>query len=890
MTQNITQSFCLQEAQKMPNGARFYKCALQVNPFSYLERHCKNTTFQNETEYNAAIIRACKENNIEAIAVTDHYRIDGSWGLIREARDAGIFAFAGFEANSSDGVHLLCIYDPEYDQKIEKFIGQHDIWDLDADSPISKKNVIELLKCVSEKGGIAISAHVCANSGLLKTLEGKSRINAWQSSDLYAVVLAGKIDDAPQNYKEILNNTNPDYKRNRPIAIINAADVDSPENVSLDRSSCLIKMAEPSVEGLKQAFLDPESRIRLNSDEPVPPHTEFIAIVWEGGFLDGVHLHFNRDLNVLIGGRGAGKSTIIESLRYVLDISPVCDEAIKLHRSVVKDVLKAGTKISLLVRTYHPSQHDYTIERIVPNPVVVRDEEGNILNINPSDIIKGVEVFGQHEISEMTKSREKLTKLLERFIERDMSIEHNKVSLKYDLEKSRGEIISLQKEIKQINERLSALPNLEETSKRFKDAGLEEKLREKSLLVREERILKDMKERLIPFINVNKNLSELIPVDMQFLSERSLDALPNSSLLAKGRKTFERLGNLMQSLSEQMSNIIAEGKKEISEIENSWQDIRKKADEVYQKKLRDLQKDKIDGDEFIKLRQQIEGLQPLKERKDNCQKSLNDKIIVRKSLVVQWESMQAEEHRRFEKAAQRVQNKLSKRVRVDVIMSGNIDPLINLLKEEVGGQLSTWIDRLKIHEKLSLRGLAEACREGVNSIESKFGASKAIAERISQAGDYFFMKIEELSLETITKIELNTASDNQEEHWQVLENLSSGQKATAVLLLLLLESEAPLIIDQPEDDLDNRFITEGVVPAMKKEKCKRQFIFSTHNANIPVLGDAELIIGMSSTGMQGCIENNHIGSIDQKAVREMVEEILEGGKNAFIMRQQKYGF
>jgi len=115
------------------------------------------------------------------------------------------------------------------------------------------------------------------------------------------------------------------------------------------------------------------------------------------------------------------------------------------------------------------------------------------------------------------------------------------------------------------------------------------------------------------------------------------------------------------------------------------------------------------------------------------------------------------------------------------------------------------------------------------------------------------------------------------------------------LLLLLLESDAPLVVDQPEDDLDNRFITEGVVPIMRQEKRLRQFVFSTHNANIPVLGDAELILGLTAAGEgnregQAKIATEHMGSIDSNPVRELVEEILEGGKDAFEMRRSKYGF
>ncbi len=127
-----------------------------------------------------------------------------------------------------------------------------------------------------------------------------------------------------------------------------------------------------------------------------------------------------------------------------------------------------------------------------------------------------------------------------------------------------------------------------------------------------------------------------------------------------------------------------------------------------------------------------------------------------------------------------------------------------------------------------------------------------------------------------------------------MNDLSTGQKATTILLLLLLESDAPLIIDQPEDDLDNFFIAEGIIPKMREEKLSRQFIFSTHNANIPVLGDAELIVGLKAVGEaalgHGEIPVEWMGSIDDRNVRLNVEQILEGGKDAFEMCRAKYGF
>ena len=240
-------------------------------------------------------------------------------------------------------------------------------------------------------------------------------------------------------------------------------------------------------------------------------------MAWEGGFLDGTRLHFNGNLNVLVGGRGTGKSTIIESLRYALAIDPIGEEANKAHQGVLKHVLKSGTKISLLVRSHHPAKHDYTIERTIPNPPVVKDELGNVLNLAPLDVAPGVEIFGQHEISELTKSREKLTLLLERFVERDPNAGAQKAKLRLELERSRGRIADVQREIKLIEERLSLLPSLEETQKRFQDAGLEERLKEKSLLVREERILATIKERLAPVSTLRQELAGLLPIDTAFL-------------------------------------------------------------------------------------------------------------------------------------------------------------------------------------------------------------------------------------------------------------------------------------------------------------------------------------------------------------------------------------
>src|SRR5439155_7803119 len=176
------------------------------------------------------------------------------------------------------------------------------------------------------------------------------------------------------------------------------------------------------------------------------------------------------------------------------------------------------------------------------------------------------------------------------------------------------------------------------------------------------------------------------------------------------------------------------------------------------------------------------------------------------------------------------------------------EPLFRILRDDVGGRLSEAIESIRGARDLSLTQFVDACRTGTDALNKAFGITQAQADRLTKAESQVLMRIEELELPPTTAIRLNTAPAGEPPAWQALEELSTGQKATAVLLLLLLESDAPLIVDQPEDDLDNRFITEGVVPRMREEKQRRQFIFSTHNANIPVLGDAELIVGLSASG------------------------------------------
>ena len=883
------------DMRQLPSGAHFFKCALQVNPFEYLVAHDKPSSFTNESEYNAALIEACQEQQIDAIAVTDHYRVRSSASLIECAKTARIKAFPGFEAVTKDGVHLLCLFDPETElNELERILGACGIRREHQESPTGQYDVMEFLAEAQSWGAVCIAAHIASDGGLLRKLSGRSRINAWQSPNLLACSLPGPVGDAPDDLRPILQNKNADYRREYPVAVLNAKDVSCPSHLKDPGTSCWIKMSELTIEGLRQAFLDPDSRIRLDSDSVPEDHAELLTLAWEGGFLDEAAIHFNPNLNVLVGGRGAGKSTIIESVRYVLGLDPIGEEARKAHEGIVRQVLKSGTKISLRVRSYRPAKREYLIERTIPNPPVVRDENGQLSNLLPQDILPRVEVYGQHEISELTKSREKLTRLLERFVERDQSLDRRKASLGRELQQTKQAIMDVRSELQQINERLSTLPSLEETLKRFQEAGLEERLREQSLLVREEQVLDSIPERVKALRECLEVLRQELPIDRMFLSPKALEELPNRELIAGADEVLEHLSHNLEQVARQLEEALKRTDEGIDGIRSRWGKRKHEVDTTYNKILRELQKSAVDGEEFMRLRREIESLRPLRERRPLLERLEKESVERRRELLAEWEDVKAEEFRLVNRAARIVNAKLSDSVRVEVTAAGNREPLVDLLKEELGGRLAEAIERIRKVPDLSLPEFVNGCITGAEAVQKIYAIPATQAERLAKAPPDVLMQIEELELPPTTAIQLNTAPAGKPPSWQALEDLSKGQKATAVLLLLLLESEAPLIVDQPEDDLDNRFITEGVVPRMREGKRRRQFLFSTHNANIPVLGDAELILGLTAAGEadkgQACIASEYIGSIDTPSVRKLVEEVLEGGEAAFKRRRLKYGF
>jgi ATPase subunit of ABC transporter with duplicated ATPase domains len=240
-----------------------------------------------------------------------------------------------------------------------------------------------------------------------------------------------------------------------------------------------------------------------------------------------------------------------------------------------------------------------------------------------------------------------------------------------------------------------------------------------------------------------------------------------------------------------------------------------------------------------------------------------------------------------DEVASELQREAGERVRVRVMRNADYMSYQEMLVDGLkGARVRNQNEILATLMQLRPEQLAQLIQS--NDFESFEEVTRFGAERSRKILDAFRESVDPLALEITAiedriAIELNVAAAGPP-HFKDASDLSRGQKCTALLPILLARRDNPLIIDQPEDNLDNHFIFETVVNAVQRMKKRRQMIFITHNANIPVLAEAELVLVMTSDGRVGAIEKS--GTVDE--CREQIIELLEGGREAFELRSKRY--
>ena len=256
----------IEAALRLSAGAEFHRCALQVNPWHYSDTYRGRASALDAPSYGRALVDRAKELGIRVLAVTDHNHVGGVGAVRAEAQGRGIHVFPGFELTSHEGIHVLCLYPPETaEEQLERFLGEFGVRGTTTSSDPCRSTFSELLARVCDQGGIPIAAHATNDGGLFRVLDGQPRIKAWRDENLSAIQIPGPVRDLPVDIRRIVQNRNPDYTRKHPpeadlaVAVVNARDVASPEDLAHPSATCWIKMSEVGIEGLRQAFLDPGS-------------------------------------------------------------------------------------------------------------------------------------------------------------------------------------------------------------------------------------------------------------------------------------------------------------------------------------------------------------------------------------------------------------------------------------------------------------------------------------------------------------------------------------------------------------------------------------------------------------------------------------------------------
>ena len=867
-------------------GAHWVRAALQVNPYAYQGRNSPSTRFASEADYNKALLDKCDELGIELIAITDHWAVDTASGLIQDATSRGVVALPGFEANTAEGFHLLVIFESgTAAADVNAAVGACGV------TPGCNNGTVgqpfeDILEKMSDRGALVIPAHAnVANSGMLTGRQGNPLAKLINHPRLHSLGITPSVA-AAQEQEAIIERRKP-FDRRHPLAVIHADDISHPDALETEGGSTWFKLSTLTVESLKIAVRTPETRIAL-ADPKGEMRPLLKEISWVGGFLDGVTIPLSPDLTALIGGRGTGKSTAIESLRYVLGLTPIGASAKADHDAIVRGVLRAGTVVKLAVEATSPMTQSFTIERSVHNTPVVKDSSGTVTSLQPADVIGDVEIFGQHELAELTSDSAKVASMLHRFQGNGELTAEHKATLA-TLKESREKLARAEKDKAELEEELADIPRLEEQVRQFQETDVPTRLSEVTRMKQDEAVFSEGHSRVAEAKSTLTGLTDTQLTAKLGASYDGLDGSPQADTLQLVRSATNTLAETLKTLATQAEAAIAAADAAIASAETDWTNAVREQRDDHAEVLRKLVQDGLEPDKYLTTTKALEDLKAKEPRRASIDANIKELVASRKTLL---QELAEHENKRVEALHDAIRTANAATggvVIVKPIAAQDRRHIKSLIEDAVSGQRTQIMAAIDA-EGFSTRAFVEAARQGEAELTAKFSIRGAQARGVVDAGEALFRQIEELSVGNAVEVQLDIGAGTGTREFKKMDDLSKGQRATALLLLLLGASRAPLVIDQPEDDLDNRFVYDGIVKNLRELKGKRQIIASTHNANVPVLGDGELIVALEGSGQNGKPVEGGIGSLDDAAIRALAESILEGGPAAFNARQHLYGF
>ncbi|MBW1655349.1 hypothetical protein GSY47_08155 [Flavobacterium quisquiliarum] len=891
--------------------------------------------YQDKSITNEKIIEILENNNISVIAITDHHLIDVEKiiDLQNIGKNKNITVLPGIEFRAelggSESIHYIGIFSEKLNKqeltdiwiKLQSTckITQTDIQAIGGDANI-QCDFKETSKLIHELGGL-VSVHAGTKANTFENITNSLPDKIAQKVGLvkgYIDIfeLGKEVDQTSYN-----NIVFPNLGFKLPMIICS----DNHKITDYIVKQNLWIKANPTFEGLKQICYEPEQRVKIQNDKPDFKEDKVIInkvkfISSNKVFTDN-EIYLNPNLNVIIGGKSSGKSIFLYSIAKTLLVD---DTILKNENLEEKYNLKSidsdfnfeiTTNAGISQEMFRNSEENSIIPDIkyIPQNYLVKlaepdiNKKGKSLNKLVRDLINedqdSKEKYDQF-IRNVKQNDKERDDLLNRYFELLEEVAKSESELKT---KSNKEV--LEKNIKS---------NTENVEKLNKESGLsdEQILKYKEIQSKLEFNTVRKNNFNDDFANINSGLSDLKKLSNEILEKKKefVEKIKTENSKQYYINKLSFIDDIYLNISKIFEEIEVQtdetGKRTFKNenlLKNNLISINEERG-VLTKELEPYQQNE-------KLKKQIEILNQsiIDDKKLLADIALLNKAILDKKALI--ENCRKDIFKLFKEnfdEYNNIINELKHRtlelegdgLKIDGIAQFNFPKFAKNLYEVSDGRKASY-NNYTILKETNKATSPTNFNDIIGEIEkifidiingdyfilAKYGKMQAIKELLE---DYFF------------------------DYWKItyrddkLGEMSTGKASFVILMLIigLSKSKAPILIDQPEDNLDNRSITLDLVSYLKNKKLERQIIIVTHNANIVVNSDAENVIIANQKGqneidtsskfkfdlINGSIENTfekvlkETDILKSMGIREHIADIVEGGKEAFKKREKKYGF
>lgn len=931
-------------------GTKWFKCDLHLHTPA-------SKCFRDQTITAEQWMQEVINKGLDCVAVTDHNT--GEWidQIKQAALGKNVTVFPGVELTCSDAkVHLLIVFDPEKTrQDIEDFIlltriDRASFGEQEAHSPMSVDDVVSL---AVEKGAICIPAHIDEYNGISqvataqrKKLLEEDKILGVQvvhhcltvpESSYNAASKAAALktvngyfgvseEDIDANRLKISEDRLKDWrqavvqsmKANKAILTFSDnphASGDSRHGLwGIGSRHTWIKMDQaPSLESLRQALLLHKFRIKSDFDCPGNDKPYNTPQVWLQKVTiknseishptNILEVEFSPQMNTIIGGRGSGKSAILQFIRGLFNrqgelsaLPLVQQEFDRFFRikgkndryGVLKPLCEIEVEVVRLDELYRVKMVQVNANSRSTEVFKFNTDTANFDKIDNTFLsFFDFDIFSQKQIYEVATN---LNSLRERIDEADDGIKALKGELELkdkEFKQKSSEIrtLALQVEGKALLQ--AEILDIESRIQKYHASGIDVELKKRQTFQKDEGIITRFETAINSKAVEFDNLANSISIPKINLDDFSADYRTIlTQVVSEANLGIQRIKESILVLKDSYLKVPQSFNTSVNATQ--WKSDNDTSKMEFEQKKQAL------SEAGISAVEQIQSDVDLLQRKKNEleQLELIEQQIVRKKAE-KAELKQTYVSKRLDLTTLRrqfLENLLrNTNVRAKIEGCRDIDNLEDQIREILNsyGTFSDDIPKLTQYWNAS------------NPQRSNEGIFKIITEIANDqytGGDFyrpFMTKIKQVNGEQIDDFDLLFPEDhikieykNGAGQWKQLSNASAGQKTAAILTMILCYGSKPLILDQPEDDLDNNLIYELVVEQLRKTKECRQIICVTHNANIPVNGDSEHIIVMDSETKY--IQSKYIGSIEDEEIKKAICDIMEGGTEAFEMRSKRY--